>query len=56
MLDPASKVLKHRQEIVDVNVTWEDYIELVELVHECHDLRQINQLRDGQALLFEQCA
>ena len=55
-LNPAPQVLEHRQEVVNVDVSRGQYLYIVELVHECDDLRQIYQLRDLQPLLFEQSA
>lgn len=56
MLDPAPQVLQHGQEVIDVDVSRSQELNVVELVNESHYLGQVDQLRDLQPLLFEQSA
>ena len=56
VLDPAPQVLQHGQEVIDVDVSRSKILKVVELVYEGHNLRQVDQLRDLQTLLFEKGA
>ena len=46
VLDPTPQVLEHRQEVIHVNVRRRQCLYVMELVHESHDLRKIDQLRN----------
>ena len=57
MLDPASKVLDHKDEVVDDDHVWSElFWKLSEIVEECNDVRQADELWDPQALLSQQSA
>ncbi len=56
MFDPTSQVLEHSQEVIYVDMNRSQDVNVVELVYESHYLRQVDQLRDLQTLLFEQSA
>ena len=56
VLNPASQVLQHAQEFVHFDQVCSEFVDLVELVDEGHDLREVDQVRDAEALLLQKSA
>jgi hypothetical protein len=54
MFNPAPKILKYTEEVINHDHVSCQILKLVELINECDNLGQIDQVRDVKTLLLQQ--